>query len=67
MLAKKSRWKKRTGSYSAQKTFQLAHKGDDGKQQKPCYRCGSKHAAQLCKLKQEKCHSYSKVGHIAQI
>ncbi|XP_060761945.1 uncharacterized protein K02A2.6-like [Neoarius graeffei] len=31
-----------------------------------CYRCGGKHTASTCKFKTEKCHSCSKMGHIAR-
>lgn len=64
----KGGWKPR--SSSAQQSFRPAPTNYDGRQQqqeKPCYRCGGKHAAQLCRFKQEKCHHCFKIGHISRM
>ena len=39
----------------------------ESKVYQPCYRCGGKHAPQVCRFKQENCHHCSKIGHIARM
>ena len=34
---------------------------------KPCYRCGGNHRADICKFKQATCHKCNKKGHIAKV
>lgn len=55
-------------SYGKSTTWQKS--SVDEKQQQPhqpCYRCGGKHPATVCRFKQEKCHHCTKVGHIARM
>lgn len=55
-------------SYGKSTTWQKSSV-DDKQQQpyQPCYRCGGKHSASVCRFKQEKCHHCLKVGHIVRM